>query len=199
MIKGIIFDLDGTLVRLPINYDVIFEKLKNLFDTKDEFKPLIPTIVSKANGDNHLIQKAFDLICNEETISAKNFEIIDGALDILSYFKKKNLFLGLITMQCNNAATLVLDNMNIKNYFSSIVTRDQTYDRAEQISQTVNFSSLPPSEILVVGDRIHDIHSAKKVGCLGILSNKEKLNSFKESTVISKLVELKELDLSKTS
>ena len=102
-------------------------------------------------------------------------------------------------MQCNDAATLVLDNMNIRNYFSSIVTRDQTYDRVEQISQTVNFSSLPPSEILVVGDRIHDIHSAKKVGCLGILSNKEKLNSFKESTVISKLVELKELDLSKTS
>ena len=197
MIKGIIFDLDGTLVRLPINYDVIFEKLKNLFDTKDEFKPLIPTIVSKANGDNHLIQKAFDLICNEETISAKNFEIIDGALDILNYFKNKNLFLGLVTMQCNDAATLVLDNMNIRNYFSSIVTRDQTYDRVEQISQTVNFSSLPPSEILVIGDRIHDIHSAKKVGCLGILSNKEKLNSFKESTVISKLVELKELDLSK--
>ena len=44
-IKLVIFDLDGTLIRLPIRYEVIFEKLQNLFDTQDEFKPLIPTIL----------------------------------------------------------------------------------------------------------------------------------------------------------
>ena len=51
MINGIIFDLDGTLIRLPIRYEVIFEKLQNLFDTQDEFKPLIPTILEKANNE----------------------------------------------------------------------------------------------------------------------------------------------------
>ena len=38
MIKGIIFDMDGTLIRLPINYEKIFKKLKILFDTNDEFQ-----------------------------------------------------------------------------------------------------------------------------------------------------------------
>ena len=51
MIKAIIFDMDGTLIRLPINYEKIFKKLKILFDTNDEFKPLIPSIISKSNGD----------------------------------------------------------------------------------------------------------------------------------------------------
>ncbi len=69
MIKGIIFDLDGTLVRLPIRYNIIFKKLGTLFDTKDEFKPLIPTILTKANNDVNLIQQAFDLICDEEVKS----------------------------------------------------------------------------------------------------------------------------------
>ena len=72
MINGIIFDLDGTLIRLPIRYEVIFEKLQNLFDTQDEFKPLIPTILEKANNDAKLIQQAFDLICEEELLPRFN-------------------------------------------------------------------------------------------------------------------------------
>ena len=197
MIKGIIFDLDGTLVRLPIQYDIIFEKLGTLFDTKDEFKPLIPTILTKANNDVNLIQQAFDLICDEETIAANNFEVIENAIEILDHFKNENFSLGLVTMQCKKAAKLVLDSMNISNHFSSMITRDDSYERTIQIKKSVEFLSLSPQEIVVIGDRIHDVNSAKQVGCSAILSNKNKLDSFKESLVISKLSELKKIDFSK--
>ena len=197
MIKGIIFDLDGTLVRLPIRYDIIFEKLEILFDTKDEFKPLIPTILTKANNDVNLIQQAFNLICDEETIAAKNFEVIDNAIEILDHFKNENISLGLVTMQCKKAAKLVLDSMNISNHFSSIITRDDSHERITQIKKSVKFLSLSPQEIVVIGDRIHDINSAKQVGCSAILSNKNKLDSFNESLVISELLELKKINFSK--
>ena len=197
MIKGIIFDLDGTLVRLPIRYNIIFEKLEILFDTKDEFKPLIPTILTKANNDVNLIQQAFDLICDEETIAANNFEVIDNAIEILDYFKNKNISLGLVTMQCKKAAKLVLDSMNISNHFSSMITRDDSHERTIQIKKSVKFLSLSPQEIVVIGDRIHDISSAKQVGCSAILSNKNKLDSFNESLVISELLELKKINFSK--
>ncbi len=197
MIKGIIFDLDGTLVRLPIQYDIIFEKLRNLFDTKDEFKPLIPTILTKANNDMNLIQQAFDLICDEETIAANNFEVIENAIEILDHFKNENFSLGLVTMQCKKAAKLVLDSMNISNYFSCILTRDDSYERTIQIKKSVEFLSLSPQEIVVIGDRIHDVNSAKQIGCSAILSNKNKLDSFKESLVISELLELKKINFSK--
>jgi phosphoglycolate phosphatase-like HAD superfamily hydrolase len=164
MIKGILFDLDGTLVRLPIRYNIIFEKLRILFDTKDEFKPLIPTILTKANNDVNLIQRAFDLICDEETTAAKNFEVIENAIEILDHFKNENFSLGLVTMQCKKAAKLVLDSMNISNH--------------------------------LIGDRIHDVDSAKQVGCSAILSNKNKLDSFKDSPVISELLELKKINFS---
>ena len=197
MIKGIIFDLDGTLVLLPIRYDIIFEKLEILFDTKDEFKPLIPTILTKANNDVNLIQQAFNLICDEETIAANNFEVIDNAIEILDYFKNENISLGLVTMQCKKAAKLVLDSMNISNQFSSIITRDDSHERTTQIKKSVKFLSLSPQEIVVIGDRIHDINSAKQVGCSAILSNKNKLGFFKESPVISELSELKKINFLK--
>ncbi len=197
MIKGIIFDLDGTLVRLPIRYNIIFDKLKILFNTKDEFKPLIPTILTKAKNDVNLIQQAFDLICDEETIAANNFEVIENAIEILDHFKNENISLGLVTMQCKKATKLVLDSMNISNHFSSMITRDDSHERTIQIKKSVESLSLSPQEIVVIGDRIHDINSAKQVGCSAILSNKNKLGSFKESPVISELSELKKINFSK--
>ena len=196
MIKGIIFDLDGTLVRLPIRYEIIFEKLQNLFDTQDEFKPLIPTILKKANNDIELLQQAFDLICEEEILTANNFEVIDGATDVLNYFKKRNYSLSLVTMQCMKAAKLVLDKMQISELFSSIITRDDTNQRPTQIQKSVEILSLSPDKVMVIGDRIHDVKSAKQVGCSAILFNKDKLHSFEECQVISELSELAEIDFS---
>ena len=45
MSKCIIFDLDGTLIKLPIRYELIQKKLKELFKTESEFTPLIPSII----------------------------------------------------------------------------------------------------------------------------------------------------------
>jgi HAD superfamily hydrolase (TIGR01549 family) len=196
MIKGVIFDLDGTLVRLPIRYEIIFEKLQNLFDTQDEFKPLIPTILEKANNDRELLEQAFDLLCEEETLAANNFKVIDGAIDILNYFKKRNYSLSLVTMQCMKAAKLVLDKMQISELFSSIITRDDSNQRPTQIQKSVEMLSLSPDKVIVIGDRIHDVKSAKQVGCSAILFNKDKLHSFEECQVISKLSELAEIDFS---
>ena len=196
MIKGIIFDLDGTLVRLPIRYEIIFEKLQNLFDTQDEFKPLIPTILEKANNNIELLQQAFDFICEEETLAANNFKVIDGAIDILNYFKKRNYSLILVTMQCMKAAKLVLDKMQISELFYSIITRDDSNQRLTQIKKSVEILSLSPDKVMVIGDRIHDVKSAKQVGCSAILFNKDKLHSFEECQVISELTELAEIDFS---
>jgi len=196
MIKGIIFDLDGTLVRLPIRYEIIFKKLQNLFNTQDEFKPLIPTILEKANNDTKLLQQAFDLICEEEILAANNFEVIDGATDVLNYFKKRNYSLSLVTMQCMKAAKLVLDKMQISELFFSIITRDDSNQRPIQIKKSVEILSLTPEKVMVIGDRIHDVKSAKQVGCSAILFNKDKLHSFEECQVISELSELAEIDFS---
>lgn len=191
MIKAIIFDMDGTLIRLPINYEKIFKKLKILFDTNDEFKPLIPSIISKSNDDSVLLQNAFDIICEEEIVASKDFEVIDGTIDILNYLRSKNFKLCLVTMQCQNAAKFALDKIQISKFFSSIITRDDANQRSDQIKKSLQTLELNPENVLMVGDRIHDVHSAKQVGCHAILFNANKLNSFKESTVISELSQLK--------
>ena len=193
MIKGIIFDLDGTLVQIPISYNIIREKLQELFDTTDKFQPLIPTILKNAEGNQKLIDQSFDLICDEEMLATDNFIVIENAIDVLNYFKNKDYPLSLVTMQCMKAATKILEKMQIFDLFSSVKTRDQSEQRVIQIKKSIDVLSFSPEEIVVVGDRINDIESAKQVGCSAILSNKNKVHSFDESPVISELSELKNL------
>jgi HAD superfamily hydrolase (TIGR01549 family) len=194
MIKGVIFDLDGTLIQLPINYDVIQKNLKEFFNISENLKPLIPTIIELSKNDQNKIKTAFSLICKEEILASKNFEIMNGAVEILKFLKSKNLILCLVTMQCRAALNEILYKMNILDLFDFVISRDENYDRFEQIQNSLNNISLNSSEVLVIGDRIHDVESAKKAGCIPILKiNKIKKNPSFDCRIIRNLVEIKKL------
>jgi len=192
MIKGIIFDLDGTLVNLPTDYKIIQEKLKSIFQTDELFSPLIPSIVDKANGDKFKINKAFEMICEQEMIAIQNLESMPGLNDIMSFLKTQNCLLCLVTMQCRKVAIEILNKLGITDFFSNILTRDESYDRFEQIQLTLEKIKLNPEKILVVGDGIHDMKCAKKAGCQHILfSTKNEGND--NLKIIKNLADIKEV------
>jgi len=192
MIKGIIFDLDGTLIQLPIDYEKIQKNLKILLNTKDEFSPLIPSIVKKTNDDKEKLRNAFDMICNEELHATENLLILDGVLELISSLNHMKIPLFLVTMQCKKIIPIVLEKMNLElNLFKMIITRDESYDRFEQIKTIIEQNQKNPEEVLVVGDRIHDIKSAEKAGCKSILVNRKIDRLENEIICIEKIKDLK--------
>ena len=90
MRKCIIFDLDGTLVKLPIRYDIVQKKLKELFKTESNFSPLISSIIERSNGNSSMINNAFELICAEELIASESLEEIEGAIQLIEHLLAKN-------------------------------------------------------------------------------------------------------------
>ena len=194
MIKGIVFDLDGTLIQLPIDYKKIQKNLKEFFNISNELKPLIPTIIKLSKNDQNKIRTSFDLICKEEILASDNFKTMNNALETLIFLKSKNLSLCLVTMQCKDALEKVLQKLQISDLFDSVISRDESFDRQKQIELSLQNIVLTPSEILVVGDRIHDIESAKKIGCMPILkiNEIEKIPPF-QCKIINDLIELKSI------
>jgi len=192
MIKGIVFDLDGTLIQLPINYKKIQKNLKQLFNTSNNLTPLIPTIIKLSQNDPEKVKTSFNLICEEEILASKNFKIMDNAIEILKFIKSKNLSLCLVTMQCQNALEKIIADLQISNLFDSIISRDISVDRQKQIELSLEKIDLMPSEVLVIGDRLHDVESGKKIGCMPILkiNEIEKTPSF-DCKKIHNLIELK--------
>ena len=169
MTKGIIFDLDGTLIQLPVNYETVQNNLKEFFNISKNLKPLIPTIIKLSKNDQNKIDTSFDIICKEEVLASKNFKIMVDAVEILNFLKNKNLFLCLVTMQCSDALEKILQKMEVLDLFDSIISRDDSYDRFEKIKNSLKNICLESSDVLMVGDRIHDVESAKKAGCIPVL------------------------------
>jgi len=188
-LKAIIFDLDGTLIRLPINYPRLLQRLQDLFGTKEELKPLMPSISRLANKNDSLLREAFQIMTDEESIVINNFEIINGAQEILTYFKEQGFILGLVTMQGRQIVQMILDKL-APSIFEQIITRDESNDRLEQIQKTIQNCALDHNQTIVVGDRIHDAECAKKCGCIPILF-KEESTKYTESKIITSLYELK--------
>jgi phosphoglycolate phosphatase-like HAD superfamily hydrolase len=95
-------------------------------------------------------------------------------------------------MQCKDALEKILQKMQISDLFDSVISRDESFDRQKQIELSLKNIVLEPSEVLVVGDRIHDIESAKKIGCMPILkiNEIEKIPPF-PCKIIKNLIELK--------
>ena len=179
MSKCIIFDLDGTLVNLPIRYELIQKKLKDLFNTESEFTPLLPSIIEQADNNQNLIDTAFELLCDEELIASECLEQIEGSQELIDYILSKNYTISLVTMQCKKVAEIILEKINFSEKFSSVITRDDSTDRSIQIKKTYESLNFMSSDVIMIGDRIHDIDSAKKAGCSSILVNRPDQNSKK--------------------
>ena len=179
MSKCIIFDLDGTLVNLPVRYELIQKKLKELFNTESEFTPLLPSIIEQADSNQNLIDTAFELLCDEELIASECLEQIEGSQELIDDILSKNYTISLVTMQCKKVAEIILEKINFSEKFSSVITRDDSTDRSIQIKKTYESLNFMSSDVIMIGDRIHDIDSAKKAGCSSILVNRPDQNSRK--------------------
>ena len=59
------------------------------------------------------------------------------------------------------------------------ITIDENYDRFFQIKNTCESLNFSPSDVTMIGDRIHDINSATKANCNSILVNRNDIKSKK--------------------
>tara|TARA_Y100001934_G_scaffold242449_1_gene298211 strand:- start:256 stop:819 length:564 start_codon:yes stop_codon:yes gene_type:complete len=179
MTKCLIFDLDGTLIRLPIRYEILQKNLKNFFQTEDNLSPLIPSIIDQAKNNQNIIDEAFKIVCDEELIATETLEEIEGLHDVIKYVASKNYTISLVTMQCKRSLEVILKKLNLEENFSFILTRDDYPDRLQQIQKTCESLNLIPSDVTMIGDRIHDINSANQANCKSILVNRDDIDSKK--------------------
>ena len=185
MMKCLIFDLDGTLIKLPIRYETLQNNLKNFFHIEDNLSPLIPSIIEQAKNNQNIIDEAFNIVCDEELIAVETLEEIEGLHDVIEHVISKNYTISLVTMQCKRSLDIILKKLNLGKKFSTVLTRDDYPDRFLQIKKTSEMLNLNPSDITMIGDRIHDINSANQANCKSILVNRDDIDSKKLKELIN--------------
>ncbi len=194
MVKGIIFDMDGVLVALHLDMDILQERLKEVFEARIEAQQILSTCEKLLVEDHERYKKALSALDNVE------LDAIDETLEIFPETKsvlerlREDYELVLVTLQGKIPAYKVLDILGVRNFFKAIFTREDSFSRQEQIQMAAESLNFPCDEILVVGDRRNDIRCARNVGCKALII-KRPYKEIKGMTVIGSLKEiLKEIE-----
>lgn len=157
MIKAVIFDLDGTLVYLPINYQELFQEFKKVTNI-EKVRPITQTV---ARLDRETREKIFAVWTAAELEAFPRMTVREEGVKLYRKFSAKPK--ALVTMQGRKIVEKILKAANLS--FNVTITREWSLDRIEQLREAVKRLHVTPEEALFIGDAKNDERSARKIGC----------------------------------
>jgi len=160
----IIFDLDGTLVRLPIDYDSLRRRLYTEFGDKRVFESIYKFLLSL---DDKGRERAFKIIDEFELESISSMYVdptLNEGFSLIEDFEK-----ALVTLQGLKPAKKILERIGLKDKFSIIVTREVSLDRTQQLMYVMNRLEANKEKTVFIGDTENDFRAAKTVGIVPII------------------------------
>ena len=157
MIKAVIFDLDGTLIHLPIDYESLFQEFSKIMKTAD-VHPLAKRI---SELDEKTKRKIFEVWDNTELAALTDMTVNDEGIAIYKKFSEKPR--ALVTLQGKALVQNVLKRLDLS--FDFVFTREYCLNRVEQLKIAAEKLGAPFQNILFIGNTDDDFLAARKVGC----------------------------------
>lgn len=153
--KGIIFDLDGTL----INSFLDFNQMRKEIGIKSQ-SPVLEFI--ERSDDQDFKKWAHQIVLKHEIAGAQKSEWIEGAHEFIQSIHRKGLKSAILTRNCKEATNIMVQKHNIPIEF--ILTREdcQPKPHPEGILTILKKWDLRPAEALYIGDFLFDLHTARR-------------------------------------
>jgi len=175
--RAILFDLDGTLVNLPINYARMRKRLKELFlkyNIKSGFKPLIPSLENCllklkrrdiSNKEMERVRKlAYNITDDEELSAVKSSRLISGSREILMFAKKRKIKIVIFTRNGSKCVSAVFKKYRLPKP-ELIASRDKVKKlkpNKEHLNFVLNKFNVSSDECLIIGNSFHDVEIGRK-------------------------------------
>ena len=201
-VKGVIFDLDGTLIdSMNVWKDIdieFFAKHGLIYD--DSYQKAIGhkglKEIAKYTKETYSLEESEEEIVSIWLDMAKDhyknkIQLKPGAKEFLEYLKSNNIKIGLATSNSLELTLAVLKRREIYSYFDKILTVNeiQTNKSSPLIYLTLaSYFNLKPSECIVFEDLLTGIKTAKKAGFITIgVEDESSLDKKKDIKEISDL------------
>jgi phosphoglycolate phosphatase len=187
LLDAVIFDLDGTLVQLTIDfwqmrtevyelatcYDVRVDEqrrqllaLEFIADVVAELNQRSPQLAAKFESDANAAIEAIELE------AAKRADLFSGVPQMLTWLRERGLKLGIITRNCRAAAGTVLESL--RPLMGVVLTRDDVpvvKPDPLHLRRALELLGVRGERALMVGDHPLDVVTGQAVGAFtaGIL------------------------------
>ncbi len=161
--EAVIFDLDGTLVRLPVDWEGVKRDLRKLLLIDGDFSPLFETIDGWIAEKPESRSRIFSLLDRYEEAAAKRSTLLVGVREVFVYLTERTK-LALVTMQGSRACSHLLEKHRLARFFEFSLTREDALQRSVQLEIAMKRLSTGARATLFVGDRLNDVAAARGVG-----------------------------------
>ncbi len=180
-VKAIIFDFDGTLAKLNIDFHLMRKTLIELIASYGVpvQKNLLALEMIEAgrqwllanDGDRicDYVEKTGRLIYDIEMEGARNGELLPGVREMLAELRSNGIEPGVLTRNCREAVLLMFPD--IGDYCRAVVTREATpkfKPDPEHLRIALDCVEVLPRNAAMVGDHPIDIEVGKKLGTMTI-------------------------------
>jgi phosphoglycolate phosphatase len=197
-IKAVIFDFDGTLAVLNINFSIMRERIFDLMrrygvqEDKIQEKYLLEIIDEvyqilwnkNPSGAEGFYQKAHHILHEIEMKAAGAGKLIPGTEATLKKLREKGIKIGIITRNCEDAVRKVFPDIN--HFCDIFVSRNsvkKVKPHPDHLTYVMESFKISGKESVMVGDHIIDVQAGKRVGMktIGVLTGRIKKEEFEKA------------------
>jgi phosphoglycolate phosphatase len=196
--KAIIFDFDGTLAVLNIDFPLMRERIislirhfgieeraireRYLLEIIDEVYPMIRE--KDSSGAEEFYDRAHQILHEVELKAAEEGSLIPGAGGTLRTLRLWGIKVGIVTRNCEEAVRRVFPD--IDDYCDVFISRDsvdKVKPHPDHLNSMLGALKVSGEEAVMVGDHIIDIQAGKKVGMktVGVLTGRINREEFEKA------------------
>ena len=197
-IKAIIFDFDGTLAVLNIDFSLMRERIfdlmrahgirpetiqeKYLLEITDEVYQAL--WVKNPSGAERFYQESHHILHEVEMKAAEEGRLIPGTEATLKKLRRKGIKIGIITRNCEDAVRKVFPS--IKDFCDVFVSRNsvkKVKPHPDHLTYVMEWLKTSGEEAVMVGDHIIDVQAGRRVGMktIGVLTGRTKKEEFERA------------------
>ena len=170
-VRGIIFDLDGTLVDSKLDYESMRKDMG--------LPPNVPILealeaISAGPQRDHMMS----VLHVHELRGADSAELIDGVIEFLAHVDQREISTAVLTRNSRVSTDRVLARLNLS--FSQVVTREDAAPKPDPAGACLIAErwGLPAHEVIIVGDYLFDLQAGRRAGMRSILFAPEERPDF---------------------
>ena len=167
-IKGVIFDFDGVIIRLPVNWRKVRKELvsKGLIKKYDS---IMISLYKAKLVDQELFNKIHSIVEKYELEAIKKIRRDEQMIESLKNLAKRGFKLALVSKQSSRVLEEVLKMFDLDKEFDVVIGREKILLREEQIKYVINLLQGNSKDYIFVGDSLSDIVASARTGLLPCL------------------------------
>ena len=155
-IRGVVFDLDGTLVSQELNFDAIRAQIGLPSGT-----PLLEALERMTDDDR---QRAGAILDEHEGQAVLRAALLPGVVEVLDWLDGRKLKRGLLSRNSRRSVDTVLARYELQ--FDPALAREDAPFKPNPhgLQQICAAWQFEPAEVLMVGDYLYDLQAGRSAG-----------------------------------